>query len=82
VNLDRKKARIVEDNISIEDSEKHFLELLEEEKGTGEETGEKRRMEGDREKEEEIEVQLKKIKKKKAIEVDSIVGEAWLYSDG
>jgi len=47
VNLDRKKARKVEENISMEDSGKHFLELLKGEKGTGEKTGEKRRMEGD-----------------------------------
>jgi len=49
VNLDRKKARIVKENISMEDWEKHFLELLEGEKGTGEETGEKRRMGGSKE---------------------------------
>jgi len=42
VNLGRKKARIVEENISIEDWEKHFLELLEGEKGTGEEARGKR----------------------------------------
>jgi len=85
VNLDRKKARIVEENISMEEWEKHFLELLEGKKGTDEETGEKRRMEGDEEKElreEEIEIQLKKIKRKKATGVDDIGGEAWLYSNG
>jgi len=49
--LDRKKARIVEENISMENCEKHFLELLEGKKGTGEETEEKRRMEGNQEKE-------------------------------
>jgi len=52
---------------------------LEEEKGTDEETGEKRRMEGDQEeelREKEIEYQLKKIKKKKATGVDGIVEEA------
>jgi len=49
VNLGRKKARIVEENISMEDWEKHFLELLEGEKGTVEETGERRRMEGNQE---------------------------------
>jgi len=32
--------------------------------------------------EEEIEFQLKNIKKKKAIGIDGIVGEAWLYSNG
>jgi len=48
VNLGRKKARIVKENISVEDWEKHFLELLEEEKGTGEETGEKRRRKGNK----------------------------------
>jgi len=54
----------------MEDWEKHFLDLLEGEKGTGEETGEKRRMEGDKEKElreEEIETQLKKIKKRQKL---------------
>jgi len=69
VNLGRKKAKIVEENMSMEDWEKHFVELLEGEKGTGEETGEKRRMEGNQEEEleeEEIKIQLKKIKKKKA----------------
>jgi len=42
---------------------------LEGEKGTDEKTGEKRRMEGDQEEElgeEKIEMQLKKIKKKKS----------------
>jgi len=79
VNLRRKKARIIEENINMEDWEKHFLELLEGEKGTGEETEEKGKMEGDQEeelKEEEIEIQLKKIKRKKAIGVDDIGGEA------
>jgi len=83
VNL--KKARIVEKNLSMEDWEKDFLELLEGEEGIGEETGVKRRMERDQEEElgeEEIEIQLKKIKKKKATEVDGIVGEVWLYSNG
>jgi len=47
VNWDRKKARIVEENISMEDWEEHFLELLEGEKGMGEGTEEKRRMEKD-----------------------------------
>jgi len=47
VNLGRKKAKIVEENISMKDCEKHFLELLEGGKGIGEETGENRRMEGD-----------------------------------
>jgi len=36
VNLGRKKARIVEE-ITMEEWEKHFLELLEGEKGTDEE---------------------------------------------
>jgi len=79
VSLGRKKAGIVEKNISMEDWKKYFLELLEEEKGVGEETGEKRRMEGDQEeklREREIEIQLKKIKKKKATGIDGIVGEA------
>jgi len=44
VNLGRRKARIVEENISMEEWEKHFLKLLEGE--TGEETGEKIRMTG------------------------------------
>jgi len=57
------------------------------EKWTGEETGEKRSMEGDQEKElaeeeMEIEIQLKKIKKKIASGIDGIVGEIWLYSNG
>jgi len=38
VNLGRKKARIVEENINMEDWEKHFLKLLKGEKETGEET--------------------------------------------
>jgi len=46
VNLGRKKTRIVEENISMEESKRHFLEILEGEKGTGEETGEKRRWRG------------------------------------
>jgi len=57
---------------------------LKREKGTGEETGEKRRIEREQEEElgeEEIEVQSKKIRKKKATGVDGIVGEAWLYSN-
>jgi len=65
--------------------EKHFLELFEGKKGTSEKTREKRRMEGDQEeelREEEIEIQLKKIKRKKATGVDDIEGEAWLYSNG
>jgi len=33
------KVRIVEENISIEEWERHFLELLEGKKGTDEETG-------------------------------------------
>jgi len=86
LNLGRKKARIVEKNISMEDWEKHFLELLEGEKGeTGEETGEKRKMEGDQKEdlgEEVIETQLKKIKKTKATEIDGIIEKAWLYSSG
>jgi len=60
VNLGREKATIVEENISMEDWKKHFLELLEGEKGIGKETEEKRRMEGDQEEEtgeEEIEFQ-------------------------
>jgi len=66
----------------MEEWEKHFLELLEGEKGTGEE---KREEWGDQEeelREEEIEIQLKKIKRKKATGVDDIGGEAWLYSNG
>jgi len=62
----------------MEDWEKHFLELLEGEKGISEEIGEKKRMEGDQEEElgeKEIEIQLKKIKKKKATGIDGIVGE-------
>jgi len=47
VNLGRKKARIVEENISREEWKRHFLELLEGKRETGEEIGEKRRMEGD-----------------------------------
>jgi len=46
-------------------------------KGTGEETREKRRLEGDLEKElgeKEIELQLKKIKKKKTTGVDGMAG--------
>jgi len=75
VNLGRKKARIVEENISMEDWQKDFLKLLEGEKGISEE---KKRKEigGDIEEklgEDEIELQLKKIKKKKATEVDGIV---------
>jgi len=62
VNLGRKKARI-EENISMEDWEKHFLELLEGEKGIGKKAGEKRRLERDLEEklgEVEIEFLLKK----------------------
>jgi len=84
VNLGRKKARIIDENISMEEWERHFLELLEGERGTGEETGEKRRTEGDQKKElreEEIEIQLKKVKRKKATGVDDMAGEAWLYSN-
>jgi len=65
--------------------EKHFLELLEGEKETGEETKEKRRMETKRrswEKGKEIEIQLKKIKKKKATGVDGIGCMEKLYSNG
>jgi len=65
----------------MEDWEKHFLELLEGEKEIGQETGEKKRMDGDQEKnleEKEIEFQLKK---KEATDIDGIVEEAWLYSD-
>jgi len=82
VNLGRKKARIVDENISMKEWEGHFLELLEGERGTGEETGEKRRTEGNQKeelREEEIEIPLKNIKRKKATGVD---GEAWLYSNG
>jgi len=86
VNLGRKKARTVDENISMEEARaRHFLESLEGERGTGEETGEERRTEGDQEeelREEEIEIQLKKIKRKKARGVDDIAGEAWLYSNG
>jgi len=60
VNLGTKKARIVDENTSMEEWERHFLEVLEGERGTSEETGEKRRTEGDQEKElreEEIEIQ-------------------------
>jgi len=56
VNLGRKKAWTVDENISIEEWERHFLELLEGERGTSEETGEKRRTEGDQE-EKQIEIQ-------------------------
>jgi len=69
VNLGKKKARIVKENISMEEWEKHFLRLLEREKGTGEKIGEKRRLKGDQEEElgeKEIEFQLKKLKKKKS----------------
>jgi len=79
VNLGRKKARIVEENISMEKWERHFLELLEGEKETDKETEEKRRIEGDQEevlREEEIAIQLKKIKRKKATGIDDIGGEA------
>jgi len=67
------------------DWEKHFQELLEGKIGTGEETGENRRMEGDQEEElgaEEVEFQLKKVKRKKPIGIDDIVGKAWFYGDG
>jgi len=76
--LGRKKARIVEENISMEDWEKHFLELLEGEKGRKQEK--KKNGERSREElgEEKIEFQLKKIKKG----IDDIIGEAWFYSDG
>jgi len=40
VNLGRKNARIVEENISMKVCEMHFLELLKGEKGTDKETGE------------------------------------------
>jgi len=58
---------------------------LQGEKRTREETGEKRRLEGDLEEElgeEEIEFQLSKVKKEKATVVHGIVREAWFYSDG
>jgi len=78
VNLGSKRARIVEENINMEDWEKHFLKILKVEKGTGKETGEKRRMEGNQEEElgEEFQFQLKKIKKKKATEFDVSIREA------
>jgi len=85
VNLGRKKARTVDENISMEEWERHFLKLLEEERGTGEETGEKRRMEGDQGEElrkQEIEIQLKKIKRKKATGVKDLlypVGGYFIY---
>jgi len=69
VNLGRKKARTIEKNISSGGLGEHFIELIEGVKGMGEETGEKRRMEREQEKEqrkEEIEILLKKIKKKKS----------------
>jgi len=65
VNLGRKKARTVGENISMEEWERHFLELLEGERGTCEETGEKIRTEGDQEEElREEEIEKKKRKKK------------------
>jgi len=59
----------------MEEWEKHFLDLLKGEKETGEKTGKKRRLEGDLEEElgeEEIEFQLKRVKKEKR---QGIVGE-------
>jgi len=78
VNSGKKKSRIIEENISIKEWEKQFLGLLEraDEKGADKKIGEKRRLEGDQEvglEDEEIELQLKKLKK--ATGVDGIVGE-------
>lgn len=83
VNRERKNARIVEEDISIEEWRRHFVSVLEgrEEDGRGK-TG-KRSLEDDQEEElndEEIEKQIRKMKRKKAAGADGTEGEAWIYS--
>lgn len=83
VNREKKNARIVGEDISMEEWRRHFVSVLEgrEEDGGGK-TG-KRSLEGDQEEElndEEIEKQIRKMKRKKAAGADGIAGEAWIYS--
>lgn len=83
VNRERKNARIVGEDISMEEWRRHFVSVLEgrEEDGGGK-TG-KRSLEGDQEElnYEEIEKQIKEMKRKKAAEADGIEErEAWIYS--
>lgn len=83
VNRERKNARIVGEDISMEEWRRYFVSVLEgrEEDGRGK-TG-KRSLEDDQEEElndEEIEKQIRKMKRKKAAGADGIKGEAWIYS--
>lgn len=69
----------------MEEWEKHFSQLLEGSKNGEREIADKRKVEGDQEedlKDEEIEEQIRRLKKKKAAGVDEIGSEAWIYSDG
>lgn len=83
VNREKKNARIMGEDISMEEWRRHFVSVLEgrEEDGGGK-TG-KRSLEGDQEEElndEEIEKQIRKMKRKKAAGADGIAGEVWIYS--
>lgn len=76
VNRERKRKIPIEEEIKIEEWEKHFMHLLEGSKDDRIELVERRRREGDQEEEvknKEIEEQIRKLKRKKASRVDGIV---------
>lgn len=76
VNRERKRKIPIEEEIKIEEWEKHFMHLLEGSKDDRIELVERRRREGDQEEEvknKEIEEQIRKLKRKKPAGVDGIV---------
>lgn len=83
VNKERKKRKAVSEDIKVEEWEKYFSQLLEGDKEEQREPEEQRNLSTDQEKvDEDIEKQVRKLKKKKATGKDRIGNEAWLYSEG
>lgn len=83
VNKERKTTRIVGKDISLDDWKNHFASVLERRDEDGREGTEKRKLEGDQEDEldeKEIEMQIRRVKSKKAAGADGIAGETWIFS--
>lgn len=82
INKERKRVAPIQEDISMEEWKRHFMRLLEGSEKDKREEAEKRNLEGDQEediRDEEIEEQIKKLKKKKAAGTDGIESEVWRY---
>lgn len=82
VNMERRKRSGISNKIKMEQWRGHFMQLLEGTECTGQEGRKKREEDGEELYEEEIEEQIKKLKKSKAAGSDGIANEAWIYSQG